>query len=252
MVIISQSSARYPGNSVWKRAVLEEVTSPLSHSHSTAFREGSHVDRLMGMPFNGPKDSKDVVKETRDGPGAHTRVTRTPTTFNPVPKGKTISLKQFRIIAPRVTGINPVDIRRILRGFESRSHRNQRFAVLSEIIDVVLSWMAASEHPRLPEIASKGHKQILEEWASQFDYMHFDEMLEYSRPELSGTKKNYIKRFALGNGERNEYHLATQTHWSHAKVEALYEEWKASHKSFKFHVLDFWEGFLSLFKRKPE
>ncbi|KAA1081549.1 hypothetical protein PGTUg99_015150 [Puccinia graminis f. sp. tritici] len=129
MVIISQSSARSPGNSVWKRAVLEEVTSPhlcftapdpasLSHSPSTAFREGSHVDRLMGMPFNGPKDSKDAMVETRDGPGAHTRVTRTPTTFNPVPQGKTISLKQFRIIAPRVTGINPVDIRRILRGFE--------------------------------------------------------------------------------------------------------------------------------------
>jgi hypothetical protein len=77
-------------------------------------------------------------------------------------------------------------------------------------------------------------------------------MLEYCRPELSGTKKSYIKKFALEKGEKNEYHLATRTHWNHAKVEALYKEWKESQKSFKFHILDFWEGLLSFFKRKPQ
>jgi hypothetical protein len=79
---------------------------------------------------------------------------------------------------------------------------------------------------------------------------HLDEMLKYHYPKLPKTQKKYIKKLALKRGESNEFHLTTQTRWNHANVEELYHAWKASQKSLKIHMLNFWEWIGKLFKRK--
>ncbi|KAH9461688.1 hypothetical protein Pst134EA_017976 [Puccinia striiformis f. sp. tritici] len=177
--------------------------------------------------LKGPKDL-----ETNTAEDAEPRKGLTPLAEEPE---ETISLERFRIMAPRVTGIDPAEINDITRHFKVKYAGDRDVVPRRELIDLVYRWMTEwykdQGHPLVPEMLSEGREGLMRKWSWKFDFMTFDELLEEMHPEYSKTKKNSIKKFLSEIGDATNYHTAGQGTWDRKKVKKVIEAWKEAPKS---------------------
>ncbi|KAI9616052.1 hypothetical protein H4Q26_011304 [Puccinia striiformis f. sp. tritici PST-130] len=202
-------------------------------------------------PPKDPKGPKDLLTQT--GEDAKPRKGHTPLPLEPE---KTISLEHFRIMAPRVTGIDPAEINDITRHFKVKYAGDRDVVPRRELIDLVYRWMTGlykdQGHPLVPEMLSEGREGLMRKWSWKFDFMNFDELLEEMHPEYSKTKKTSIKKFLSETGDANNYYTAGQGTWDRKNVKKVIKAWKKAPKSYKFRLLNLWAKILKFFKQKKQ
>ncbi|KAH9451413.1 hypothetical protein Pst134EB_018883 [Puccinia striiformis f. sp. tritici] len=202
-------------------------------------------------PSKDPKGPKDLLTQT--GEDAKPRKGLTPLPLEPE---KTLSLEHFRIMAPRVTGIDPAEINDITRHFKVKYAGDRDVVPRRELIDLVYRWMTGlykdQGHPLVPEMLSEGREGLMRKWSWKFDFMNFDELLEEMHPEYSKTKKTSIKKFLSETGDANNYYTAGQGTWDRKNVKKVIKAWKKAPKSYKFRLLNLWAKILKFFKQKKQ
>ncbi|KAI9616050.1 hypothetical protein H4Q26_011302 [Puccinia striiformis f. sp. tritici PST-130] len=243
----------------------KDLSMILSPSHSPESKQESKINGEKEKPLSEQEGYKDsLVLLPYPSIGFKIKIwrriqLRTRTTQRPhaLSRGaeETISLERFRIMAPRVTGIDPAEINDITRHFKVKYAGDRDVVPRRELIDLVYRWMTEwykdQGHPLVPEMLSEGREGLMRKWSWKFDFMTFDELLEEMHPEYSKTKKNSIKKFLSEIGDATNYHTAGQGTWDRKKVKKVIEAWKEAPKS-QVSSFNIWAKKLNLFKQKKQ